>query len=60
MIVCFMGIWLRRDVPVTASAFSNRAFTLTVLCETTGSPMYSVVKELVINTKDIFYDFAGI
>jgi hypothetical protein len=48
----WMGIWLQRSVPVSAAAFSNRAVTITVACETTGSPRHAVVKEFVVNTSD--------
>jgi hypothetical protein len=52
----WMGIWLQRSVPVGAVAFSNRAVTITVVCETTGSPRHAVVKEFTLNTYKLFKD----
>ena len=45
----WFGLWLRRSVPVTASAYSNRAVTIQVQCETTGSPREIMTKQYVIN-----------
>ena len=45
----WMGLWLRRSVPVTASAYSNRSVTIQVQCETTGSPREITNKFYVVN-----------
>jgi|WetSurMetagenome_2_1015567.scaffolds.fasta_scaffold161191_3 hypothetical protein len=45
----WMGLWLRRSVPLTAAAFSNRSVTIQVQCESTGSPLYSITKTYVVN-----------
>lgn len=50
----WMGIWLMRSVPANAVAFSNRALTITVVCETTGSPRHAVVKEFGICVDTLF------
>jgi len=50
----WMGIWLRRSVPASAVAFSNRAVTITVVCETTGSPRHAVIKEFCVNVNELF------
>jgi len=39
------GIWLRRIVPLGASAFNNRSFTITFQCETTASPYKQIVEK---------------
>lgn len=52
----WMGIWIMRSVPASAVAYSNRAVTITVLCETTGSPRHVVVKELSVNVDRLFRD----
>jgi len=46
----WFAIWLKRVVPETASAFSNRSCTIKVQCETTASPFTVVVeREYVVN-----------
>lgn len=50
----WMGIWIMRSVPAGAVAFSNRAVTITVICETTGSPRHAVVKEFAVNINEVF------
>ena len=45
----WFGVWLRRSVPASAVAYSNRAVTLKVQCETTGSPRMTVQKVYVVN-----------
>ena len=50
----WMGIWLQRSVPAGAVAFSNRAVTITVVCETTGSPRHAVIKEYVLSSTELF------
>ncbi len=45
----WMGIWLKRSVPANAVAFNDRSVTITVLCETTGSPRHAVTKSFAIN-----------
>ncbi|RLF22434.1 MAG: hypothetical protein DRN15_09085 [Thermoprotei archaeon] len=55
----WFGIWLKRDVPGSASPYSDRSCTITVQCETTASPYrYTVLKtyEIVWNGND-FYVF---
>ncbi|RLI53743.1 MAG: hypothetical protein DRP09_14970 [Candidatus Thorarchaeota archaeon] len=45
----WFGVWLKREVPGGASAFSNRTVTIKVQCETTASPhRYPVIKEYSI------------
>lgn len=53
----WFGIHLRRVVPAGATAYTNRAVTLNVQCETTASPIRSrIIKSFEINwTKDNFY-----
>jgi hypothetical protein len=51
----WMGIWLRRVTPSGANAFGNRTVTITILCETTGSPRHTIVKELTLNANTLFY-----
>jgi len=45
----WFGVWLRRSVPASAAAYSNRAVTLKVQCETTGSPRMTVQKIYIVN-----------
>jgi len=46
----YFGIWLRRIVPPGALAYTSRACTLKVQCETTASPYtFTLTKEYVIN-----------
>jgi len=42
----WFGLWLRRIVPVKASAYTDRSVTIQVQCETTASPF----KETIIKT----------
>lgn len=44
----WFGVWLRRVVPASATAFTNRAVTLSIQCETTASPYAKpLMKQLV-------------
>jgi len=45
----YFGIWLKRDVPVGASAYSNRSCTLKIQCETTASPyVETIIREFKV------------
>jgi len=48
----WLGIWLRREVPAGAEAYSNRSCTLRFEGETTASPAVIVIQDLVFNWKD--------
>jgi len=51
----WMGIWLRREVPAGAEAYSDRTCTITVRGETSGSPLEILEKTLIVKwTKDAF------
>jgi hypothetical protein len=39
----YFGIWLKREVPAGASAYSNRSCTIKVQCETTASPFTQTI-----------------
>ena len=44
----YFGIWLKRVVPAGASAYSNRACTLKIQCETTASPYTVTVQKTYV------------
>jgi len=44
----WVGLWLRRVVPESASAYNNRVCTITVQGETSASPYKSIVKKIWI------------
>jgi hypothetical protein len=56
----YYGLWLKREVPVGAAAYTNRSATIRVQCETTASPLIKIVTtDIVVNwTKNQFYAFA--
>lgn len=39
----WFGLWLKREVPVSATAYNNRTCTIRVQCETTASPYTQTV-----------------
>lgn len=41
----WFAIWLRREVPAGASAFTNRSCTIRVQCETTASPYIGILQK---------------
>jgi hypothetical protein len=45
----WFGLWLRRSVPAGAAAYSNRAVTIQVQCETTGSPLRTINMEFKVD-----------
>jgi len=55
----YFGIWLRREVPASASAYTDRSCTLKIQAETTASPYKeTITKEYIINWKEgNFYSF---
>jgi len=49
----WFGLWLRRQVPAGATAYSNRSCTIMIECDTTASPIVGVIqKEFAVNWYD--------